>query len=98
MTNTEAPKITGSPTVGVRLAVSNGKWSGSPLTYGYQWEECNSEGQCTPIRANNANYTPVQGNNGDTLIALVTATNGGGSQVAATTATTAVSGYLHAID
>jgi hypothetical protein len=89
--NTEAPKITGSAVVGVRLAVSSGKWSGSPLTYGYQWEECNSENQCTPIQgADNANYTPVAGNVGHTLVAQVTATNGGGSELALTAATAAV--------
>jgi streptogramin lyase len=91
--STEAPKITGSPTVGVRLAVSSGKWSGSPLIYAYQWEECNSENQCTPILgANNANYTPTPGNVGATLMALVTATNGGGSEVATSAATAMVVG------
>jgi streptogramin lyase len=90
--NTEAPKITGSPVAGVRMAVSNGKWSGSPLTYGYQWEECVS-GVCTPIPgANNANYTPVAGNVGHTLIVQVTATNGGGSNAAVTLASAAVTG------
>jgi len=91
--NTEAAKITGSPVVGVRLAVSSGKWSGTPLTYGYQWEECNSESQCTAILgADNANYTPVAGNVGHTLVAQVTATNGGGSGVTVTTGTAAVTG------
>ena len=99
--NTEAPKITGSPTVGVRLAVSNGKWSGSPLMYSYQWEECTSEGQCTPILgATNANYTPVSSNVGHTVVTLVTATNGGGSNVAVTAATAAVAGtsIMQAVD
>ncbi len=91
--NTEAPKITGSPVVGVRLAASSGKWSGSPLTYGYQWQECNSENECTAILgANNANYTPVASNIGHTLVALVTASNGGGSNVTVTAATAAVTG------
>ncbi len=91
--NTESPQIIGSPTVGIRLAVSNGKWSGSPLTYGYQWEECNAEGQCTLILgATNANYTPTSSNVGHTLVALVTATNGGDSEIATSTATAAVSG------
>jgi streptogramin lyase len=90
--NTETPKITGSPVVGVRLAVSSGKWSGVPLTYGYQWEEC-SENQCTPILgADNANYTPVASNVGHTIVALVTATNGGGTSSTVTAATAAVTG------
>jgi streptogramin lyase len=93
--STEAPKITGSPVVGVRLAVSNGKWSGGPLTYGYQWEECTSSNQCTPILgADNANYTPVSSNVGHTIVALVTATNGGGSSSTVTAATAAVTGRV----
>ncbi len=92
VTNTEAPKITGTPVLGQRLAVSNGKWSSGSLTYSYQWEECSSEGPCTPILgADNANYSPVAGNVGHTLEARVTATSGGGSEVAASEATAVVS-------
>jgi YD repeat-containing protein len=79
--NTEAPKITGTPTEGVRLAVSNGTWSGGPMSYVYQWEDCNlSGGECAPIPgATNANYTPVKSDVGHMLVVEVTATNGGGS-------------------
>jgi streptogramin lyase len=91
--NTEAPVITGSPVVGVRLAVSTGKWSSTPVSYGYQWEECASSGSCTAILgATNANYTPTAGNAGRTLVALVTAGNGGGSGVTTTAATATVAG------
>ncbi len=78
---TEAPKITGTPMVGVRLAVSDGVWSGSPVGYGYQWERCNSTGgECVPISgATNANYTTSESDVSHTLQAVVTATNGGGS-------------------
>jgi YD repeat-containing protein len=84
--NTEAPAITGSPVAGVRMAVSNGKWSGSPVSYGYQWEDCDTTGaECTPIvGANNQNYTPVSSDVGHKLMAVVAATNGGGSVGAAT--------------
>ena len=90
--NTEAPEITGSPVDGVRLAVSNGQWSGGPLTYGYQWEDCNSEGlDCTRIvGATNANYTPTVSDVGFTLVAQVTGTNGGGSVAATTLASSVV--------
>lgn len=66
------------------MAVSNGKWSNSPVVYGYQWEDCNASGEaCTLIPgADNANYTPVEGDVGHKLVALVTATNGAGSVVA----------------
>jgi hypothetical protein len=87
--NTEAPKITGSPVTGVRMSVSNGVWSGSPVVYGYQWKACNLAGaECVPIPgATNANYTPVASNAGRTLVVQVTATNGGGSATATSLAT-----------
>ena len=83
----EAPKLTGLPAVGVRMAVSNGTWSNSPLVYGYQWERCNSEGKaCAAIGgANNEDYTPVSADVWHTLVAVVTAVNGGGSVGAAST-------------
>jgi YD repeat-containing protein len=94
--NTEAPALTGSPTVGVRLALSNGKWSGSPISYGYQWEDCNTAGEaCVVIAgAKNANYRPVASDVGHELRGVVTATNGGGSVVATTAATGEVKGSV----
>jgi RHS repeat-associated protein len=91
--NTEAPKLSRPPTVGLRMSVSNGAWSNSPIAYGYQWEDCNSTGKaCTPISgATNANYTPTESDLGHTLVAEVTATNGGGSVVA-------VTGYSKALE
>ena len=103
--NTEAPKITGSPVVGVRMSVSNGTWSNSPVVYSYQWEDCNTAGkECTPIAgATNANYTPGAGDLNRTLLARVTATNGEGASVASSAATTAVlssssSSYTQSVD
>ena len=83
--NTKEPTLSGTPVVGVRMAVSTGIWSNSPIVYGYQWEDCNSSGkECTPILgATNANYTVASSDVGHTLVAQVTATNGGGSVVAA---------------
>ena len=94
--NTGAPSITGAPVLGNRMSVSNGTWSGSPIAYGYQWSDCNSEAtECRPILgATNANYTPTTGDLGHTLNASVTATNGGGSvQVASS-----VSGEVKTIE
>ncbi len=81
LTNTEAPKLTGVRTTGVRMAITEGKWSGSPVIYGYQWEDCNSNGEeCSAIPgAINANYTPTSKDEGHRLAVLVTATNGSGS-------------------
>jgi tripartite motif-containing protein 71 len=79
--NTTIPAISGTPVVGIRLAVSNGTWSGGALAYAYQWEDCSTAGtECTPIRgASNANYTPVRGDAGHTIRVEVTAINGGGA-------------------
>ncbi len=90
--STGAPTLSGSPVVGVRMAASNGAWSGSPVAYGYQWEDCNSSGaECQPIAgASNPNYTPVSGDVGHALVVQVTATNGGGSVLASSAASVAV--------
>jgi YD repeat-containing protein len=91
--NTAAPRLSGAPAVGRRMAVSIGAWSNEhePVSYGFQWEDCNTSGQeCTPILgATNANYTPVSGDVGHVLVARVTATNGGGS--------VAISSYASAV-
>ena len=90
--NTTLPAITGTPAVGITMAVSNGSWSGNPVAYGYQWEDCNSAGEaCHAIAgAANANYTPVTEDVGHTLRAVVSATNGGGTVTATSAASTEV--------
>ncbi len=96
--DTEAPKLSGTTAVGVRMVVSNGTWSNGPVVYGYQWEDCNSSGgECTPIRgATNENYTPASSDAGHALVAEVTATNGGGSVVASSAASAVVAANLGA--
>jgi streptogramin lyase len=90
--STLAPQVSGKATVGTRLAVSTGTWAPTPLTYGYQWQECDAAGHCSAISgATNANYTPTHSNLGHSLSVLVTATNGGGSSVAVTAPTSVVS-------
>ncbi len=76
----------------MRLAVSNGKWSNGPVAYAYLWEDCNSSGEaCTPILgAANQNYTPTSTDVGHRLIAEVTATNGDGSGIVSSAASTTV--------
>ncbi len=86
--NIEVPKITGTPSEGTRLAVSNGKWTKVSLSYGYQWEDCNASGvECKPILgATSGNYTPSNGDVGHTLVAVVTGIGGGGSVAVPSTA------------
>ena len=38
--NTTAPQISGSGSVGATLSVSTGSWSGSPTAFAYQWWRC----------------------------------------------------------
>ncbi len=82
--NTEIPKIVGSMYEGTRLAASNGKWSGRPLSYSYQWERCSVGGkQCTVIPgATNANYTLKSSDVESTFRVAVSATNSLGSATA----------------
>jgi YD repeat-containing protein len=79
--NTEKPTLSGERVVGATMGVSNGKWSNNPIAYGYQWEDCNSsETECAPIPgATNSTYKVMESDTGHLLIAVVTATNGGGS-------------------
>jgi streptogramin lyase len=90
--STEAPVLTGTPLVGVRMSVSNGKWSGSPVTFSYRWQDCDASGKaCSPIvGAINQNYTPAVKDEGHKLVVLVTATNAGGSVIAPSTASATV--------
>ncbi len=90
--NTEAPKITGTAAVGVRLVVSHGVWSANPVAYAYQWEDCNSSGgECVAIAgATNANYTPVSNDVGHKLVAQIHALNSNGSVAAPSTASAIV--------
>jgi hypothetical protein len=93
-TQKEAPKLSGSPLVGVKMGVSSGTWSNGPIVYGYQWQDCNAGGkECASILgATNPNYTPVTGDTGHTLVAVVTATNGVGSTAVATAPSSVVGG------
>jgi streptogramin lyase len=93
--NTGAPKLSGTPKVGVRMGVTEGAWSNQPVVYAFQWEDCNSEGkECTTIAgATNENYRPVSSDVGHTLVAQVSATNGGGSVSAVTVASSEVKAY-----
>ncbi|HEY3946162.1 MAG TPA: 6-bladed beta-propeller [Solirubrobacteraceae bacterium] len=90
--NSVAPKLSGSAVVGTKMGVSTGTWSNEPATYAYQWNDCGiGGGGCTPILgATNANYTLTTNDANHTVMASVTAVNGGGSVVANTSASSLV--------
>jgi RHS repeat-associated protein len=85
--NTASPVL--SPTsakLGVSMSVTTGTWGNSPLSYGYQWEDCNATGgECAVIPgATNKTYTPLITDAEHTIVAQVLATNSDGTTVATT--------------
>lgn len=90
--NTKLPALSGTAKDGQVLTVSTGTWTGTPpLSYGYQWEACNSSGaECASISGATAStYRVVSSEIGGTLRVVVTASNAGGS-ASATSAVSAV--------
>jgi hypothetical protein len=91
--NTVLPAITGSPIQGQVLTAGDGTWTGSPSpTFTRVWQRCNNLGAaCANIAgATGTTYTPVTLDLTKTLRVVVTASNGVGSSVAATSGPTAV--------
>jgi hypothetical protein len=91
-TNTALPTVSGSATVGSQLTASQGTWTGSPTSYAYQWQRCDSQGaSCNPLSGQTSStYTVVSGDVGFTLEVTVTATNTGGSTPATSNPTAVV--------
>jgi hypothetical protein len=87
--NTAAPTVAGTPQDGALLTADPGRWSGSPTTYSYQWQRCDSAGgACANIAGANARqYTVSKNDVGHTLRVAVTATNAGGSGSASSSPT-----------
>jgi sugar lactone lactonase YvrE len=79
--NTTLPTISGTAAVGETLTASTGTWSNSPVTYVYQWEDCDSTGaNCTPITgATGSTHVVTSADDGHRIKVIVTAQNGGGS-------------------
>lgn len=93
VTNLAPPSIGGIPEGGQTLSASTGWWAGGqPITYTYQWEDCDASGNaCTNIPAATSD-TYVLGpiDVGHTLRVAVTATNAEGFSSASSSPTTAV--------
>ena len=84
-----APTISGTTTFGQVLTTTNGTWSNSPSSYGYQWSRAaTSGGSYTNISgATSSTYTLVAADVGQYLKSTVTATNGSGSASSTSSAT-----------
>jgi hypothetical protein len=93
-----APAVSGASSpntlIGNVLTTTNGAWSGSSLTYTYQWKDCNSLGTCSNVSSGGTSnsYTVQSADYGNTIEAVVTATNSGGSASQTSSATTVVDG------
>ena len=90
--NTTLPTVSGSDVEGQVLTASQGTWSGSPTSFAYQWQDCNSAGEaCASIgAATSATYKLASSDVGHTLRVVVTASNEGGSTPASSAATALV--------
>jgi GH25 family lysozyme M1 (1,4-beta-N-acetylmuramidase) len=88
------PIIVGPPEAGQLLAAQPGTWQGGkPLTFSYQWEQCDAAGaHCVPIAgATGEKYRPVTADVGHSLKVVAAATSAAGSTDAPSVATVAVS-------
>jgi hypothetical protein len=84
--------ISGSTTQGQTLTEAHGSWTNSPMSYAYQWEDCDASGNsCTAISgATGQTYVLTAGDVGHTIRVQERATNEGGTGEPASSAATAV--------
>jgi hypothetical protein len=83
-TNTAPPTISGTAQVGQTLSATTGSWTGSPASFGFQWQRCDAAGNaCVAIPAATAGtYVLASSDSGSTLRVTVTASNTAGSATA----------------
>jgi hypothetical protein len=87
--NTAPPTISGQAVVGQTLTASQGTWTGTGLTFTYQWRRCDTAGaQCADISGATATtYTLAAADNGKTIRVEVTAKNATGETTVASAQT-----------
>jgi PKD repeat protein len=90
--NTTRPSISGTAEDGDVLTATRGAWNGSPTSYAYQWERCDSSGaNCVAVSgATGHNLLLRHADVGSRLVVLVTATNAFGTSSAAASVAGAV--------
>ena len=93
--NSVVPAIGGTLVAGDILSATKGTWSGSPTSFAYQWQDCDTTGKncANTSGATAATYTLQSSDVGHTMTVVVTATNAGGSTSATSAATGVVAAY-----
>ncbi len=73
--NTVAPAVTGSTSIGDELSSTQGTWTGSDISYSYQWQRntVDISGETS------STYNIVQADDNASIRCVVTATNSGGA-------------------
>jgi hypothetical protein len=92
--NTAPPTISGTATVGSTLTANPGTWTGSSITFAYQWRQCDASGaNCTSITGATSNtYVIASGDVGHTIRIAVTATDATGPNTVTSAQTATVTG------
>jgi Domain of unknown function (DUF1906) len=87
---TTDPLISGAPIMGQTLRETHGRWSHDPVSYSYQWQDCDSTGtECTSISGAHArSYTLARADVGHTIRVIEDAANAAGSGTPASSAQT----------
>ena len=90
--NTGLPVVSGTPAQGQALTATNGTWTNTPTSYGYQWRRCNPSGAaCADIGSATASTYLLQAADvGSTIRARVTASNAAGPSTPADSGQTAL--------
>jgi hypothetical protein len=95
--NTAEPVASGSPVEGATLTTTTGAWTGTGITYAYQWVRCEADGglpdgsNCPTIAgATSSGYTLTSDEIGKRLRVQVTASNSAGSTTATSNPTATV--------
>jgi hypothetical protein len=89
--NTTPPTITGTAEVGQKLTATHGTWSGSPTSFHYQWNRCDTDGACLTIAGKTAkSYTVTASDVSHSLKVTVTARNSAGATAATSNPTALV--------
>jgi hypothetical protein len=78
---TADPLIAGAPIMGQTLKETHGKWSHDPVSYTYQWQDCDSTGtECTAIAGAHARtYKLARTDVGHTIRVIEDAANAAGA-------------------